>query len=691
MLWPALAQSQDFIEYEVKRGDTCIKIAKKVYGDGDLCYELMAGSNEFDEKFRIYPGQKLKLPTKEQIAQQRAAKEGKALPAKTSGPDARLKAFRGEVTARSPDAEGWEDASRNKDLWRRWKVNSADSSSASVLFIREKATLRMRENTLVVIYGKGASKSAPSTSRHAVLEKGALSTRLGELSGGSSPAASLEIETPSAIVNSEGGDALVSVVAGDTTLVANHTSTSTKVRGKRKKSKSVALPKNTGSKVEKGKDPTPPRPLPSSPKWDKPAFSAVSMAGKSRVRVSWDTVKDAVVWRVEVWRKTEKELMDVAVLDAKLRELVFEDFEPGDYELRIATIDSDGFESIMSDPVPLSVKELLATNDLPDATRSRQASGRLFLGEQLNVADGLDCAFAGRRVSSQTVSTNKTGTYRLVCMDNQGNALPAQDFVVSPNAATLVGEPSGTLQVGAVEEIRLVLEHPIREIDVFVTEGFTLHEPARLEEGGVWVIPVRATKADRKGEMRLGTPGIMGATLAKVPLQSGAVEVVDLADSEPEKAWRIQLGALASSHDVLGDTAIKASGADYTQGLRFGINTGVQWQGRAVLDLQFDTGSLISSMDTSNRTQVFGIASALSYRFGPWAIKPYLRAGGGVDFMPDLGTNMGRVFGGGGLVWTIERRVDLRLDVHQNLLFDESDSSPGVMMPGATFGFAGTF
>ena len=281
-----------FIEYEVERGDSCIRIARKVYGDGDLCYDLMAGSNEFDEKFRVYPGQKLKLPSKKQLAASRAerldeeaAAAAPSSPSSSGSPDATLRRYRGEVTARSPEVGAWEAAERNKSLWRKWKVNSAGASSAEVYFTKERATLRMRENTLVVIYGEGATSSSSATPR-AVLEQGALATRLDELSGGASSSGAI-VETPSAVVTTAGGDALVSLLEGDTTLVANHTSPSTKVRGRTKRPKVVELPVNTGSRVEKGKDPTPPRPLPSPPSWLQGEIKAVALAGKSVARGAW--------------------------------------------------------------------------------------------------------------------------------------------------------------------------------------------------------------------------------------------------------------------------------------------------------------------------------------------------------------------------------------------------------------------
>lgn len=697
----AVAQD-NFIEYEVKKGDTCIKIARKVYGDGDLCYELMANSNEFDEKFRIYPGQVLKLPTKEQIAQAREGREkseptttsSSPPPAETprrSGPDAKLKRFRGNVTARSPEAESWEDASRDKDLWRRWRVNSADRSSAEVFFLREKATLRMRENTLVVIYGDDASSSAPSTTRQAVLEKGTLASRLGELSGsGSSPAAELQVETPTAVVTSKGGDTLVSVMDGKTTLVANHTSKSTRVRGRKKAAKEIDLPENMGSKVEKDKDPTPPKPLPEAPTWTEKSLAVISAGGKSLTQASWQTVPDAAAWRIEVRKAEDDELIDVKTIDARFDEVSFEDFTPGHYVMRIATIDNDGFESKMSQPLSLLVSQLLATFDDPDRER-RYARGDLHLGEELVVRDGLDCTLGGRPLANSRINASRTGVQELLCRDANGGDLPPQQFVISPNVATLENVPVGAIEPDTIEEIRFALEYPIEEIEVTYPEGFEAAAPPSQEASGTWVIPVRAVLPKRTGELRIGTPGILGATLATVPLESGAEQVVVVAP-EVEKPFHFYIGAILGFEDPR-DGFLTIDDFTYDNQLRGGFRAGVIWRRQLLLEGEFDTGFLLSTdkrfQTGRDREQSFALTGALSYRlFSSRSFQPFLRLGGGTHLVPGLDTSVPRVLGGGGLVWVIGRRAELRLDLFESLYFHDDEQR---YKAGFTGGFSATF
>lgn len=692
-LLPHTSYAQDnFIEYEVKRGDTCIKIARKVYDDGDLCYDLMAGSNEFDEKFRIYPGQILKLPTKEQIKQQQRERE--RLERLSEGPDAQLKRFRGSVTTREPDASDWTNATKNKDLWRRWRVNSAQKSSAEVFFMRERATLRMRENTLVVIYGDTSSTSStPSTSRQAVLEKGTLASRLGELSGGSSTVASVDIETPSAVVSTKGGDTLVSLIEGDTTLVANHTSPSTSVRGRTKTKKSVSLPKNTGTKVEKGKDPTPPKPLPNPPLWKDKELAVSSVGGKSVVLAAWDTVKDVAAWRVEVRQASDDALIDVAVLDGKFKEVSFEDFAPGQYTMRIATIDNDGFESKMSDPLKLVVAEILARLDDP-AREARVATGKLFLGEELRVQENLDCMLGDQPLRNNTIYTSKSGPQELICTDQQGNPLPPQRFIVQPNNATLTQAPPEKVSLDTVETVQFKLDYPIENIEIFYPEGFTaVGEPIQNEEG-IWTAAFMANTPNASGDMRIGTPGILGAKLATVSLQSGDIASAPKEPEKPEKPWHLYVGALAGTHNVL-NTKLKLGQFDYDGQLRAGLRLGAQWNRDLLMEAEFDTGILRAEDESfvggEDRQQSIGIRGAVSYRFLPWSIRPFVRVGGGMQWLPSLSDTLPSVMGGGGVAWVIDRRAEIRLDIQESLIFDDSNASPGVFTTGAYLGFSATF
>lgn len=723
---PALASAQEqageYIEYKVKKGDNCIRIARNIYGDGGLCYDLIAASNEFDAKFHVYPGQVLKLPTKEQIEKQRQARlsaeaeaaraaepapevapepEPEPEPSSGKNPDARLASARGEVQAREPGAESWERAARGKNLWRQWRVNSEADASADIFFTREKATLRMRENTLVVIYGK-AEGTAPSTTRHATLESGALATRLGELAGGGGATSSVQLETPAAVVDSEGGETLVSVLDGGTTLVANHTSPKTSVRGRTKRPVRVVLPENTGSRIEPGKDPSPPRPLPSPPAWQQPEVRGLALGGVSKVSASWGRVPDAAVWRVELRRLVEQsdagqavdELLGVRVLDAAVQEAVFEDIAPGAYQLRIATIDSAGFEGRMSDPLPLIIHEALMADARPSSAEraERLTRGELYQGEQLRLSESLQCKLDGKRISENVLDAVKAGNHELACKDASGAALPIKPIQIKPNALTALSLPSEPLLLGEVILLQVELEHELDAIDVYVPPGFELIDvPHR--NGARWDMVIQAVEPDKRGDLRIGTRGLLGATLLEVPLQSASLEQSEVAaEKPPEKPLRLMLGAHAGLRSIF-DESIRFGDNDYTQGWRFGARVGLVWRQHAVFELELDTGLndnvASDALGDEATMQTFSGLGALSYRIGPWPVRPFLRMAAGGEWSPSQSSVVPVALVGAGVDWLIEERVELRLDLQQLFFFD--GTGVPVQMPSVTLGFAGTF
>ena len=496
--------------------------------------------------------------------------------------------------------------------------------------------------------------------------------------------------SPTAVVTSKGGDTLVSVVDGKTTLVANHTSKSTKVRGRKKAPKEIDLPENMGTRVDKGQDPSPPKPLPSAPTWTQKSLSVISAGGKSLTQASWQDVPDAAAWRIEVRKAEDDELLDVKTIDARFKEVSFEDFAPGRYTMRIATIDTDGFESKMSSPLSLLVSQLLAAFDDPERER-RYARGDLHLGEELVVRDGLDCTLGGRPLANGRINTSRTGVQELMCRDANGGQLPPQQFVVSQNAATLEKIPVGAIEPDSIEEIRLALEYPIKAIEVTYPEGFEAAGPPSQDESGTWVIPVRAVLPERTGELRIGTPGILGATLATVPLQSAAEAQVVAAPVE-EKPTHFYIGAILGFEDRR-EGFLDIGGFTYDNQLRGGFRAGVFWRRQLLLEGEFDTGFLLSVdrrfQTGRDREQSFALTGALSYRFfSSRSFQPFLRVGGGAHLVPGLDTSIPRVLGGGGLVWVIGRRAELRFDIFESLYFQGETQR---YKTGFTGGFSATF
>ena len=380
-----------------------------------------------------------------------------------------------------------------------------------------------------------------------------------------------------------------------------------------------------------------------------------------------------------------------------MREVALEDFKPGEYTLRVATIDTEGFESVMGEPAIVEVRELLAEAAQQGPEGERRASGLLYLGERLEVAPGYRCEFGRNALIDRHVDANRAGTFDLSCRDESGQKLPPRRFTVEPNAATLATPELGVLKRGQVEEVRFELEHPLERVEVTYPDGFSAAEPPRQDASGAWIVPVRVDEPERAGMLRIGTPGILGSTLLEVPLQSAAALEQDatLAAAIEEKPWHVHVGAFSGSRDAL-QRDLNLEGSLLNQGLRFGVRAGTQWRRRLAFDVEFDLGGVTRVLTDNalrpqlDRGQIFGLHGQLAYRFGPWAIKPFLGAGGGINWVPSFSLAAPEVMGGGGVVWVIERRVEVRFDLRQSLVF-ASEEEEDVRLTTALLGFGGVF
>ena len=104
----APARADDTVEYVVQEGDTCLGIAIRVIGDRAAYEDIhRLNPNLGPTPHELVAGTVLILP-------------------KTGGPDARLTRARGDVKVRKPDVEIWDAAQRGMDLFRAWRVGSAD-------------------------------------------------------------------------------------------------------------------------------------------------------------------------------------------------------------------------------------------------------------------------------------------------------------------------------------------------------------------------------------------------------------------------------------------------------------------------------------------------------------------------------------------------------------------------------------
>jgi len=321
-------------DYTVQRGDTCASLAGRFFGSRNR-YDIIHSYNPQmgPPPHDLVPGTVLRLPVR--------------APAAGSVPDARITALHRDVVSRTPASEDWRRATRGEPLFRGYRVNALERSSAQLTF-QDTSVVEIRSNTLVVIYGAsaGAARSATGT---ASLERGTLRTRLGSLR--------MTVDTPSAHADIEGGSSVISADEAGS-RVASHEGRAVRVRSATPGRRSVRLTPGFGSVVEPGADPSPPTPLPPSPRLVadmRHVFAAIGDRG-GVIEGSFDPVASAARYHVEILRATNPPQLVVGVdVPANVTQFELRELPVGEYRITVASIDASGLEGLPNTPEPLRV------------------------------------------------------------------------------------------------------------------------------------------------------------------------------------------------------------------------------------------------------------------------------------------------------------------------------------------------
>ncbi len=497
---PAAGTVETF-EYRVVEGDSCASISRRFFGDRkryDVIHQYNPGMGPTPH--RLEPGRILILP--------------KVATAPNTGPDAEVTAVRRSVEARAANSEGWNPATVGLDLFRGWRVNTLARAAAELTF-RDTSVLQMRESTLVIIFGSAHAKARVTTTA-ATLDRGALRSRLGELSGG----ATLDVQTPSAETEIQGGVALVTVDDSGATRLANHGGARASVRGKAARRKRVKVAERMGSKVELGKAPTKPRPLPPAPTMaaDGPR-QFVDLSGRgAMVTGSWMPVSTATRYRVEIARQPDgREVIADVEVPSAVTSFELHGLPPGEHFVSVASIDADGFESPPSTLTRIAI--FAAQLRLPDGTRPAIPAGSeegaspplsVPFGTVLEAPDGQRCAQGDDAPSERT--TLRSDADPLRCRD-------AGDHVSAPIPIQVVGwsitpdqggAPALTLTEGTPGELLVALtagSFPASDVRVVAPVGIR-EANASPTDGGRWRITALADRTGpRTGTLQL----VMGA------------------------------------------------------------------------------------------------------------------------------------------------------------------------------------
>ncbi|GEM_PF-4555807 len=398
-----------------KKGETCDKIAKKVYGDVSRI-DLLHKYNDLDEE--CWLGKKQKLPAGLKLI----------LPDPPSA--GTLTGSTGKVNSKPPTLR-WKKAKIGQDLFRAWQVNTFERSQAEVTF-RDTSLIKMRENTLIVIYGASKKKARTRPTR-ARLEKGTLRTAFDSNAGGG-----MIVETPSSNSEVKSKSTLVSVEEDGTTRVANHGRGEILVRSnkkskkkRKKKRKAVKVKKGMGTKIEKGKEPEPPRKLPDSPAWKTTPTIFLSYDKKpTTIFAEWNPVPQAKEYYVEVSRDNRGvEVLQTIVVPKNITRLEVQNLPAGDYFASVSTIDDDQFESLPMGPKKLRVRSAVFKGDL-----IQRDPFKVYIGGSFRFPKEVKCGDA--KSKSALLKVNHVGSKTFECIDNAGQTLPPLEIIgVAPTLA----------------------------------------------------------------------------------------------------------------------------------------------------------------------------------------------------------------------------------------------------------------
>ena len=532
--------ADDLFDYVVQEGDSCIEIAKRILGKRRHYRAIHRHNPQLGPlPHRLTPGMVLRLPRRDR----RAA-------------DAHLTGKNGNVQVRRPTTRDWDTARRGMELFRTWRVHSRARSTAEITFLDE-SSIRMRENTVVIIFG-GSKRRARRQTATASLERGSLRARLRELNRGK-----LVVTTPSAEAELTKGRSLVSVDEQGNSRIANHSGEAIAVRGwragdrkrkkrkkrkrRRKRTRAVRVAARMGTKVAPGQAPSKPQPLPASPVWhgEEREFLGWKHRGGT-IRGRWQPVAKAERYRVEI---ASDSAMDQLLARTLARPEVsgFEahGLPPGTYYVRVATIDGDGFESPPSQVATMRVLELdialpdgiepvdgeRATDTRADDTALREVAlsqppHKAMLGARVVSPSGLACGLDVASLSDNP-TLDASGRQQLFCRRQDGAMLaPIAVEIAAVQVRTSLPGGQELAPSGIARDRPTVLEIPVvvegfrvADVQVQSSQGLRVDAVERVAPGRYSVRVQPLPDAPEQVSLQLVSgSGASAVPLARIPL-----------------------------------------------------------------------------------------------------------------------------------------------------------------------------
>ncbi len=511
------ARADDVQSYTTVEGDSCEGLAAKFWGDPKVYAKL----HELNPQMGPVPHK---------------IKPGTVLKVAKPGPDARVTFIRNHVEAATPAVH---PAANGEPLMKGNKVDTFEKSNAEVTF-KDDSRLQLAEQTLVIILGSTFSKATfGKTAEDTTLVKGNLAAFL-------SGSATKKVATPSGSITL-GGDAKIGVDAKDATRLAVYKGKSTLSNA----GKSVDVKEGFGSKAEKGKAPTPPRPLPIAPTWVK-SIAPLTLTTAGEVDLSGTFAPGVggpkvVSWHVQLSRDAS---FNDLVLDAQhagtATTFDAQKLAAGRYFARVSGIDDDFFEGPWG---------AVSTFDVATTTIVPAAAGK---GASLQITPGIFCGLDGAPLvaTASSASTGNVGlalaplrAHKLECaLDAAGTG--ASEVSISAEqsglatATTVLGEASFDGEAGH-RDVRITLLDPSgapivgAQVEMKSTE-FTV-DPVKAEPAGVYLATLRWKSASPASKVRFVVEGVQTIDV-EVPAAGPDSAPPPKAEPTTLKPFRLEVG-----------------------------------------------------------------------------------------------------------------------------------------------------
>lgn len=368
------------IEYRIKKGDTCAGIARAMYGQPgrwDVIHEFNPQLGP-DLPHRLQAGEVLRLPPE--------------LP-----PDAWVTAVTRRVEHREAPTVDWRPAPTGTALAEGHRVSTMAQSAAELTF-RDRSEVELQQNTLLILYGR-TSDEVRQRPQRVTLERGALRSRLAGLRGAATPEeGGLAVSTVSAVAEMGDGAALMSVDDAGLSCVSNFDGEPIAVSAVGLPG-AVTVPQGMGTRVERGRRPSAPRPLPPAPLWRQAEPETVfgATGADAIVRLAWSPAGAAAAYRLEVADAQGQRITAVELGPDEVQTRIV-GLPSGRYTLSISMTSREGLSSKPSRPKTLVVEAVT-----PETA--------LFVGDRVG-----GCATAERPEAPEAV-LRSPGPATLICGD----------------------------------------------------------------------------------------------------------------------------------------------------------------------------------------------------------------------------------------------------------------------------------